>query len=132
MPARTATRPAQADKFTEEDAYQTWRVIARNPQYTGETEGIGFSNGVATISGLPKSVKCSTGCEAEGDLCRLHLQVRRLNNLRNYPVFVPTRDARTNKRVPVKVEGYRVLSEAEYEQEFGEANDSDIIDLDDF
>ena len=129
---RTATRPVQSPVFTTEDAYKTWRVIARNTQYTGETEGIGFSNGMATVSGLPKTVRCDGSCGSDGELCRLHERVFRLNNIRNYPVHVATRDERTKKRVISKQDGYRVLSETEYEAEFGDAGDSDIIDLDDF
>jgi hypothetical protein len=127
----TATK-ATTTNFVDADAYKTWRVIAPVPSYTSTTEGFGFSNGQAVVAALPKSVKCPGGCGVDGDLCRLHERVFHLNNLRNYPTFTRVRDASTGKRRTVKGEGYRVLSEEEYEREFSESDASDVIDLDDF
>lgn len=126
--SRTAIK--EAPNFTEDDAYKTWRVISRNKEYTGETEGVGFSNGIATISGLPKSVKpCpDMRCSVNGELCRFHERLFHLNNLRNYPAFIRVEDERTGKRRTEQVSGYRVLSEEEYDREFGE-QEADYIDL---
>lgn len=127
---RTAVR--HTGNFSDTDAYRTWRIIARNREFTGETEGIGFSNGIATISGLPKSVKpCDRDCGVDGDRCRFHDRIFHLSNLRNYPAFVRVQDERTGKRRTEQVEGYRVLSEEEYEREFGDTEE-DILDLADF
>jgi hypothetical protein len=127
---RTAIK--ESTVLTEDDAYKTWRVVAPVLNYTGTTESFGFSNGQAVIAALPKTVKCAGGCDADGELCRLHERVFHLNNLRNYPTFTRVRDARTGRRTTVKNAGYRVLSEEEYEREFSESDASDVIDLDDF
>lgn len=119
--------------FTEEDAYKTWRVLALVRDFTGTTEGFGFSNGVATVSALPKTAQsCGRDCWRDGDTCRVHERVIRLNNLRNYPRYRRVLDERTNRRQTLRDDGYRVLSEAEYESEFGDIQNGDMIDLDDF
>lgn len=123
MAGRTITAKAPAVKmFTEENAYETFRVFARNSEFTGQTEGIGFSNGMATVSALPRSVTCDreagdcfTYNAASGDICRVHERVRHLNNLMNYP-WVERVQTPSGMR-PVIKNSYRVLSEAEYEEE---------------
>ena len=130
---RTATRPIKADVFTEEDAYKTWRVVSANKEYSDKTETFGFSNGQAVIPALPKTAKCNGLCTA-GDInedCRLHNRVLRLNNLRNYPTFRRVQDPQSGRRRTDQMDGYRVLSEDEYEREFGDV-EPDSIDLDDF
>lgn len=129
--AAKAANAGDSRLFSEQDAFVTWRIVARNPTYTGETEKVGFSNGQATLSGLPKSSKCTPGCGADGDLCRLHDRVFHLNNLLNYPSFQRSLDERTNRRVTARYEGYRVLSEVEYEAEYGDGSD-ELLDIDSF
>lgn len=130
---RTATRPTKAEVFTEADAYKTWRVVSANKEYSDKTETFGFSNGQAVIPALPKTTKCNGLCTA-GDInedCRLHNRVLRLNNLRNYPTFRRVQDPQSGRRRTDQMDGYRVLSEDEYEREFGDV-EPDSIDLDDF
>ena len=123
MPRAETAAVKGARTFTEEDAYKTFRVVARNPEFTGETEKIGFSNGIATVSGLPASVTCERGREdcarytdGAGDVCRVHDRVLHLNNLLNYP-FVKRIGTRQGPRSVIE-NTYRVLSDEEYEQEF--------------
>lgn len=132
MPRVAAPKNTGVRKFVDEDAYKTWRVIAPNNTFTGETETFGFSNGQASIVALPKSVRCRGLCDREsGDLCRVHSRVFHLNNLLNYPTFHRITDERTGRRSTEMRDGYRVLSEEEYEREFGD-NEEDMIDLGDF
>jgi hypothetical protein len=145
---QTAQRQA-GTPFGVEDAYTTFRAVARNRDWTGVTEGFGFSGGVAPITGLPRNVKCPAGAEtleecsrSDGSLCRVHERVMRLNNLVNYPVTLrlTARDENgrvvpqflPNGRPAVRTEqSYRVLTEQEYEREFGDGGDEQP-DLSDF
>lgn len=135
MPARAATKPAgPRAKFETEDAYKTWRVLSRNPQYTGGTEGIGFSNGQASVPGLPRSVQCrctSNSRETGEGNCRLHERLDKLNGFLNYPSYERVQNPQTKRFVYQKVDSYRVLTEAEYDAEFGDVQDviDDILDL---
>lgn len=123
MPRAETTAKQSVRTFTDEDAYKTFRVVARNATFTGETEKIGFSNGIATVSGLPASVTCDrdrSACtqytDGSGDVCRVHDRVLHLNNLLNYP-YVERMETRQGMRSVIK-NAYRVLSDEEYEQEF--------------
>lgn len=133
MPTRTAEKTAPKT-FTEDDAYVTYRVVAHNKNYSGQTEKFGFSNGVASVLGLPKSVSCPHGsfevCQraTAGDLCRLHERVLHLNGLMNYP-FITREQTRAGVR-SVQHNTYRVMTEDEYEREF--AGDDTEVDLSDF
>ena len=122
MPRASAPTKTASKRYASEDAYATFRVMAHNPTFTGETEGIGFSNGMATVHGLPKTVTCDLEFEdcmqrsdATGDVCRVHERVFRLNNLLNYP-YVERVESQSGPRSVIK-NAYRVLSESEYEEE---------------
>lgn len=131
-PGGSTVRGDRYGNFTEEDAYKTWRVISHNRELTGSTEGFGFSNGQAVVTGLPKTVKhYSADCNENGELCRLHERVFRLNNLMNYPGYMRVMDERSGKRKTERFEGYRILSEEAYEREFGDVNEVEGIDLED-
>lgn len=109
----------------EQAAKQTWRVIANNPAYNGTTEGFGFTNGEAVISALPRSASCKDSletCERAGriDNCALHKRMMHLAALTNYVAYRSVRDPRTNRDRLEQIPGYRVLSEAQYEAEFGQ------------
>lgn len=121
MPTATAVR-----KFTDEDAYKTWRVQAMNPDYKDTTEGFGFSNGWAVVPGLPKRVVCTGECSPEtvDDDCRLHTRKLHLNNLLSYTRYVRVADPNKRNGRLEKRDGYRVFSEEEYEREF-EGGDED-------
>lgn len=129
---RVATREPATHVFGDADAYKTWRVVAPVPTYTDTTEGFGFSNGQAVIAGLPKAVKsCGRECGGDGEMCRVHERVFHLNNLRNYPTFARVKDERTARTRTEQREGYRILTEEEYEREFGDV-EPDEINLGDF
>lgn len=113
--------------FLEPAAHQTWRVIARNREYAGETEGFGFNRGEAVIPALPVNVRCphesAERCERSGTICRLHTRLLRLNNLTNYPFASRQLNQRTKRVRTVMTPGYEVLSEAEYEARYGDRDD---------
>lgn len=120
-PVRAATRV-----FTEDDTHQTWRIVSRNTNYNGETEGIGFSNGEAVATAIPSIVSCpyesmeACAGATEGRLCRIHRRVRQLNGFMGYPYIYRVKNARgvtVTRREP----GYRVLTEEQYEAEFGDS-----------
>lgn len=97
--------------FRRADAFKPWRVIARNPNYTGETEGFGFSRGQSVIAPLPQAAS-----EA-----RVSLRMLRLNGLRNYDFHFRTRERGRNV---TKVEpGYRVLTPDQWEAEYADRID---------
>jgi len=107
--------------YTEADAFKTWRILSHNPTYTGETEGFGFSNGQATVSALPRSLQCH-GCSEE-DPCRIHQRIAHLNNIENYPRYVAVKQANSGRQRLDQRSVYRILSEEEYEAEFGGIED---------
>lgn len=112
----------------EQSAHQNWRVVAHNREFTGETEGFGFTNGTAVVTALPSRVTCSrsiAACEAGGliDGCTLHKRMRHLAGLANYVAYENVPDQRTGRSRLVQINGYRVLSEAEYDEQYGDAPD---------
>lgn len=92
-----------------EACYMTWRVVSHNPNYTGQTEGFGFSNGEAVISALPRSAPAD----------RVEERILRLSTLASYPAYEERR-SRQNVLSLKAVQGYRVLTEAEYDAEFAD------------
>ncbi len=99
--------------FDREAVFQTWRVVARNPNYAGETEGFQFGRGEAVVPALP------SGASEE----RVETRLLRLNNLQNYPFSYRAVNQRTKRIRTVTVPGYEVMSEAEYEARFGDRDD---------
>jgi len=93
--------------FTEDDTHRTWRIVARNPNYGGETEGFTFSRGESIATGLPSNASPE----------RVRVRQLRLNGLRNYDFAYRTKNARGQNVTRVEP-GYRVLTEEQYEAEY--------------
>jgi len=133
----TAPAPVKdkSGNFLIEAVFQTWRAVSRNENFTGETETFGFSNGEAVIPAIPRSARCTLEaevCERRGQECRMHDRIRHLNNLANYPRYDYVRTRQGVKANESNT--YRVLSEDEYDAEYGQRVkqdalfDEDIVD----
>lgn len=123
-PAREVDIPRPRDRqkriiFEREDVYTTWRVLSKNPNYDGETEGFGFHRGVATIGALSR-----TASET-----RVQERLMHLHALNSYQFSENVEDRRGNS---VLRSGwtYTVMTDDEYEAQYADDDDIDAQELD--